>query len=92
MRSFFTKYSGDQARIMRWPGHVAGMWEGRGAYSVLVGNLRERDHWKDSDVDGRIILKWIFKKWEREIDGIDLTQNSDRWRTLVNAVMNLRVP
>ena len=28
------------------------------------GNLRERDHWRDQDVDGRIILRWIFKKWE----------------------------
>ena len=27
-------------------------------------NLRERDHWVDQDVDGRIILRWIFRKWE----------------------------
>ena len=27
------------------------------------GNLRERDHWGDQDVDGRIILKWILRKW-----------------------------
>jgi hypothetical protein len=30
------------------------------------GNLRARDHWGDSDVDGRITLRWIFRKWERE--------------------------
>jgi len=58
----------------------------------LVGNLMERDHWEVSGVDGRIILKWIFKKWDGEIDWIDPTQNSDRWRALVNVVMNLRVP
>ena len=29
-----------------------------------LGNLRERDHWGDPDVDGRIILRWIFRKWE----------------------------
>jgi len=28
------------------------------------GNLRERDNWGDPDVDGRIILRWIFRKWE----------------------------
>ena len=29
-----------------------------------LGNLRERDHWGDPDVGGRIILRWIFRKWE----------------------------
>ena len=34
-------------------------------HRVLVGgNLREGDHWRDPDVDGRIILRWIFRKWE----------------------------
>jgi hypothetical protein len=31
-------------------------------YRVLVGNLREREHWGDPGVDGRIILGWIFRK------------------------------
>ena len=31
------------------------------------GNLRERDHWGDQDVDGRIILRWTFRKWERVV-------------------------
>jgi hypothetical protein len=29
----------------------------------LVGNVKERDHWGDQGVDGRIILRWIFRKW-----------------------------
>ena len=31
------------------------------------GNLRERDHWVDPDSDGRIILRCIFRKWERAV-------------------------
>ena len=53
-----------KSRRMRWAGHVARMGEGRGVHRVLVGNLRERDHWGDPDVDGRIILRRNFRKWE----------------------------
>jgi hypothetical protein len=59
------------------------------------GNLRERDHSEDPGVDRRIILKWIFRKWvvgSGGMDWIELAQDRDRWRTLVTAVMNLRVP
>jgi hypothetical protein len=54
-------------------------------------DLRE-DHLEDPDVDGRIILKWIFKKWDGGMDWIDLAQDRDRWRAVLSAVMNLRVP
>jgi hypothetical protein len=47
---------------------------------------------EDPDVDGRIILRWIFRKWDGGVDGIDLDQNKDRWRAFVKAVMNFRVP
>jgi hypothetical protein len=57
-----------------------------------LGNLRERDHWGEPGVDGRIILGWIFRKWDvGGMDLIGLDQDRDRWRTLVNAVMNLLV-
>jgi hypothetical protein len=57
----------------------------------LWGNLRERDHLKDPGVDGRKILKWIFEKCDAGMDWIDMTQDRDRWRAVVNAVVNLRV-
>ena len=56
------------------------------------GNLGERDHLKDPGIDGRIIIKWIFRKWDGGISWIDQGQNRGRWRALVNVVMNLRVP
>ena len=42
------------------------MWGKCGAYRVFVGNLRERDRLEDLSVDGRVILKWVFKKWDKE--------------------------
>jgi hypothetical protein len=41
------------------------------------GSLRERDHIEDLGVDGRIILKWIFKKWDGGMDCVDLAQDTD---------------
>jgi hypothetical protein len=55
------------------------------------GNLREGDHLKDLGVDGRIILKWVFEKWEEDMDWNDLAQDRDRWQAFVNVVMKLRV-
>ena len=53
----------------------------------------ERDHWGDLGVNGWIILGWISRRWDVGIwDWIGLAQDSDRWRTLVSEVMNLRVP
>jgi hypothetical protein len=52
----------------------------------------ERDHLQDLGVDGKVILKWVFKKWDRGMDWIELAQDTDRWWAVVNAVMNLRVP
>jgi hypothetical protein len=40
------------------------MVEGRSVYRVLVGKRRERDRWGDPGIDGRIILGWIFRKWD----------------------------
>jgi hypothetical protein len=55
-------------------------------HRVLVGKPEARDHWGDPGIDGRIILRWICRKWD------ELAQDRDRWRALVNAVMNLRIP
>jgi hypothetical protein len=52
------------SRRMRWAGHVARMGRGEVHTKFWCGNLRERDLLEDPGVDWRIILKWIFKKWD----------------------------
>jgi len=53
-----------KSRIMRWAGHLARMVEKRAVYRVWWGNLRERDHLGDPGVDGSIMLRLIFRKWD----------------------------
>ena len=75
---------------MRWAGHVA--WGRIQVYTGFSwGNLRERDHLDGPGVDRRITLRWIFSKLVGGMDWKELAQDRDRWRALVNAVMNLRV-
>ena len=77
---------------MRWVGHVARLAERRVLYSVLVGNPegkrplgRPRRRWQDNT---KIDLQELGCGG---MDWIELAQDRDRWRALVNAVMNLRV-
>ena len=78
---------------MRWAGHVARMGEESGVYRVLVGKPerrrplgRPRRRWVDN-------IRMDLQEVECEyMDWIGLAQDRDRWRTLVSAVMNLRVP
>ena len=82
-----------KSRRMRWAGHVARMGEERGVYRVLVGKPegkkplgRSRRRWMDNI---RMDLQEVRCGY---MDWIGLAQDRDRWRTLVSAVMNLRVP
>jgi hypothetical protein len=45
-------------------GHVARMGRGEAYTGFWWGNLKERDHLGNPGVDGRIILRWIFRKWD----------------------------
>jgi hypothetical protein len=53
-----------ESRIMIWVEHVARMRRGEAWTGSWWGNIRERDHWGDAGVDGRIILTWIFREWD----------------------------
>jgi len=55
-------------------------------------NLRESYHLEDPGLDRKIILKRIFKKWNGGMGWIDLENNRDRRRAVVNAVIKLQVP
>jgi hypothetical protein len=77
----------------RWVGHVAHTGEKRGVYRVSVGRPegnsalgRSRRRWKDSIKMGLQEVGWGRTDW------IDLAQDRDRWRELVNVVLNIRVP
>jgi len=82
-----------KSRRMRWAGHVARMGDERGVYRVLVGKPEGRRPL------GRPRLRWVdnIRMHLQEvgcgyIDWIGLAQDRDRWRKLVSAVTNLRVP
>jgi hypothetical protein len=80
---------------MRWAGHVAGMGEKRNVYMLLVGESEGKEGRKE----GRPKRRWIdnikidhLKIGLSVVDWIGLAQDRYRRRTLVNSVMNLRVP
>ena len=82
-----------KSRRIRWAGHVARMGERRGVYRVLVGKPeikwpleRPRSRWEDN------IKMDLQEVGVRGFGLIELIQDTDRWRTPVNAAMNLRFP
>ena len=77
-----------KSRRMSWAGHVARMGKERGVYRFLVGKPEGRRTRRRS-VDIRMDLQEVECGY---MDWIGLAQDRDRWRTLVSAVMNLRVP
>jgi hypothetical protein len=82
-----------KSRRMTWARHVARIGEERNAYMILVGKPEGRRPL------GRPRCRWVdnIKMDLRELvlcgmDWIGLAQDTDKWRALVNTVMNLRVP
>jgi hypothetical protein len=51
-------------RRIRWALHVARMGRNEVYIGFWWGNVRERDHLRDPGIDGRIISRWIFRKWD----------------------------
>jgi hypothetical protein len=63
---------------------------------ILVEHWRDSQkeiyHWEDQDVGGWIILTYLREIGWGDMDWIDLAQDRDQWKALVNTVMNLQVP
>jgi hypothetical protein len=53
-----------KSRRMSWAGQVVRMGRREACIGFWWGNWRERDQWGEPGVDGRIILGWIFRKWD----------------------------
>jgi hypothetical protein len=49
---------------MRWERHVARMGRREACTGFWWGNLREKDQWGDPGVDGRVVLRWLVRKWD----------------------------
>jgi len=77
-------------RRMRWVGSVASLGKGEEHTGFWWRNLKKSEHLEDPGVDRRIILRWIFRKWDRNMNWIGLAQDRDRCRVLLNAVLSLR--
>jgi hypothetical protein len=82
-----------KSRRMRWVGHVARMGEKRNVYRLLVGKTegkralgRSRCRWMDNIKMDLVEIGWGGVDW------IGRAQDRDKWRALVNAVMNFWVP
>jgi hypothetical protein len=82
-----------KSKRMRWAGHVARIGAKRNAYMILVGKPegkrplgRPKSGWVDNIKMDPQEIKW------GGMDTIDLAQDRDQWRALVNTVLNLRVP
>ena len=75
-------------------GHVARTGHRTGAYRFSVGRSEGKNNLEDLTADGRILKRLFTEDYGLGggMDWIDLSQNMDRWRVLVNAIMNVRVP
>ena len=82
-----------KSRRMRWAGHIARMGDRREVYGVLVRKPEgKRQLWISKSRWDVNIKMYLLKVGYGGMDWTELSQDRDRWRTRVNAVMNLRVP
>ena len=82
-----------KSRRMRWAENVARIEGTREEHTGLLwGDVKERDHLEELDIEGRIILNGSFGSWMGGKYWIALDQSRDRLMAVVNAVLNLQIP
>jgi len=85
-------YLGDPIEKNEMDGACSRDGEWRGSCGVFMGTPEGKRPFERQKLSGSVILKWIFMKWDGNMNRIYIAQDRNKWRAVLNAVVNVRVP